>query len=202
MEYLFQAYIAVAPAMFAVGVAWAPFAVVIGLVVTRQRRRAELPDEPTTGRFVYVTALHSAMMVFPWIYLFVYWIGKPMPLRLAQFGYAAMCLRWFFSPAWVGLYGGARGLLDMSVGWGWRLEVGFILSMIILLGLNWCALFLLARGMLRRKSGIHTKQGLLIPSNDLYYLKPIFLWLIMDIGTIFVGGYILLFFWGLAYSIG
>ena len=71
-------------------------------------------ERVTTGRFVYVTALHSAMMVFPWIYLFAYWIGKPMPLRLAQFGYAAMCLRWFFSPAWVGLYVGARAPRHVS----------------------------------------------------------------------------------------
>ena len=65
MEYLAQFYALAAPIMLAVGVAWAPFAIVIGLIVTRQRRQARLPDEPTTERFIYMTALHSALMVFP-----------------------------------------------------------------------------------------------------------------------------------------
>ena len=201
MEYLFQFYVLAAPIMLAVGVAWAPFAVVIGLIVTRQRRQAKLSDEPTTEHFIYVTALHSAAMVFPWIYLFAYWMGRPIPSRLAQCGYAAMYIRWFFSPAWVGLYGGVIALIDTSAeSWGWRLEVGFVISMVILLGLNWYALLRFVRGMLRRKSTIHTKSMQSFPSNDMYYLKPIFLWLIMDVGTIFVGGCILIFFWRLSYA--
>ncbi len=201
MEYLAQFYALAAPIMLAVGVAWAPFAVVIGLIVTRRRRQAKLPDEPTTERFIIMTALHSALMVFPWIYLFAYWIGRPIPSRLVQCGYAAMYIRWFFSPAWVGLYVGVIALLDISpVSWGWRLEVGLIVSMVILLGLNWCMLFRSIRGMLRRKSIIHTKPMRSFPSNDMYYLKPIFLWLVMDVGTIFVGIYIVLFLWGLAYA--
>ena len=201
MEYLAQFYALAAPIMLAVGMAWAPFAVVIGLIVTRQRRQAKLPDEPSTERFIYVTALHSALMVFPWIYLFAYWIGRPIPSRLAQYGYAAMYIRWFFSLAWIGLYIGVVGLLDTSqASWDSRLDIGLIVSMITLLGLNWYMLFRSFKGMLRRKSIIHTKPMRSFPSNDMYYLVPIFLWLVMEVGTIFVGGYIVLFLWGLAYT--
>lgn len=111
MDNILLAYVSAAPLLALIGVAWAPFAVAIGLVVGRKQEATDL-DPPSAGRLVTVTALHSIMMVFPWVYLFAHWIGKPVPHRFIRFGYAVLYVRWFFAPILIGVYGGLRLIID------------------------------------------------------------------------------------------
>ena len=205
MEYLFQFYILAAPILLAVGVAWSPIAIAVGIVVGRKQRLTGSVDMASAWHFVYVVALHSAMMVLPWVYLFACWIGKPVPFRLIQFGYAMMYLRWFFTPAWLGVYVAFRSLVDDVTNLREineiALDIIFLISMILLIGLNWYVLFRSLSGLLKKKFSMNIRSELPFPSHDSYYLKPIFLWLAIEIGTLFIGGYIFIFFWGFFLSL-
>lgn len=202
MDNVLLAYVSAAPLLALIGVAWAPFAVAIGLVVGRKREAIDL-DPPSAGRFVTVTAMHSIIMVFPWVYLFAHWIGKPVPHRFIKFGYAALYVRWFFAPILIGVYGGFRLMIDDLTRFMGEetisISIAFFIIMVILSGLNSCIAFLSLRGLLKKKSIIGAQQTLPFHSKDFYYLKPMFVWLIVEVGMLIVGMFTFFAFW--AYSL-
>lgn len=202
MDNVLLAYLWAAPLLVLIGVAWAPFAVVIGLMIGRKQEATDL-DPPSTERFVAVTALHSVMMVFPWVYLFARWIGKPIPHRFIKFSYAMLYVRWFFSPIWVGLYFVFQVFRNYFDPQGQDFEssyVGFFITVIILAGLNWYVLFRSLTNLKRQESTRKAQQKRSFPSHDFYYLKPIFVWLITDIGITATGFSAYILFWALALS--
>ena len=202
MDNVLLAYVGAAPLLALIGVAWAPFAVAIGLLVGRKQEATNF-DPPSAERFVTVTALHSIMMVFPWVYLFAHWIGKPIPHRFVKFGYAALYVRWFFAPILIGVYGGFRQMIDDLTRFRGEetisLSIAFFIIMVILSGLNSCIAFLSIRGLLKRKSIIGAQQTLPFHSKNFYYLKPMFVWLIVEVGMLIVGMFTFFAFW--AYSL-
>lgn len=202
MDNVLLAYVWAAPLLVLIGVAWAPFAVAIGLMIGRKQEATDL-DPPSTGRFVAVTALHSVMMVFPWVYLFARWIGKPIPHRFIKFGYAMLYVRWFFSPIWVGLYFVLQAFRNYLDPQGQDFEssyIGFFITVVILAGLNWYVLFRSLTNLRKRESTRKTQQIWSFPTHDFYYLKPVFVWLITDVGITTIGFSAFFLFWALTLS--
>ena len=203
MDNVLLAYVLAAPLLALIGVAWAPFAVAIGLIVGRKQEATDL-DPPSAGRFVTVTAMHSIIMVFPWVYLFAHWIGKPIPHRFIKFGYATLYVRWFFAPILIGVYGGFRLMIDDLTRFRGEetisLSIALFIIMVILAGLNSCIAFLSLRGLLKKKSIIGAQRILPFHSKDFYYLKPMFVWLIVEVGMLFTGIFTVFAFWGYSLS--
>lgn len=201
MDNVLLAYVWAAPLLALIGVAWAPFAVAIGLGGwSKAGGNRPRSAERWSFRHRDGAAFHNDGV--PVDYLFAHWIGKPVPHRFIRFGYAVLYVRWFFAPIWLGVYASFREIIDDVV--RMREEtisasVFVFIFMIILTGLNSYILFRSLRSLLKRKSIIGAQRILAFHSNDFYYLKPMFVWLIVEVGMLITGIFTAFAYW--AYSL-
>ena len=100
------AYIWAAPIMLAVGVAWAPFAVGITLLIRRRMLSVGHTEAPNPAKTVIMAAVASMLMVFPWVYVMSRMIGKPVHWLIVYSVYLALYVRWGIVADLVRAFGG------------------------------------------------------------------------------------------------
>ncbi|MXY99205.1 hypothetical protein F4Y93_00650, partial [Candidatus Poribacteria bacterium] len=75
-----------------IGIAWTPFAAVATAIVAKKRELTALPSDPSAGDYALAGALHSALLLFPWIYLIARILGRPLPVLMVIVAYSATYL--------------------------------------------------------------------------------------------------------------
>lgn len=185
-------YIWAAPIMLAVGVAWAPFAVGITLLIRRRMLSAGHTEVPNPAKTAMIAVIASALMVLPWMYVMSRMIGKPVHWLIVYSVYLALYVRWALSPIWLGPLVGISGMF------GWRIDYPFGSSCFLafftgtLAVINLVILGCSLNALIRKRPAIARPTELMVFAlPNATYLRPIVYWFVLDMIMIFGGVFIL-----------
>lgn len=194
MSNVLLAYIWAAPIMLAVGVAWAPFAVGITLLIRRRMLSVGHTEAPGPAKTAMTAAVASALMVFPWVYTMSRMIGKPVHWLIIYSVYLALYVRWALSPIWLGPLVGISGMFERGTDYpfGSACFLAFFTGMLAVINLAMLGFSLNA--LIRKRPAIARPTELMVFAlPNTAYLRPIVYWFVLDMIMIWGGAFTYVF---------
>ena len=114
---LMHVYIFAAPLLALIGIALAPFAIIVTLVVRRITLSASDAPAPSASKCAVMAFTSSALMFLPWLYMVTRMTNRHFPSFAIKAAYVLLYVRWAMSPIILGPFVGISAML------GWRVAL-------------------------------------------------------------------------------
>ena len=184
-------YIFAAPLLTLIGIALAPFAIIVTLVVRRITLSASDAPVPGASKCAAMAFTSSALMFLPWLYMVTRMANRHFSSFAIKAAYVLLYVRWAMSPIMLGPFVGISAMI------GWRVDYPFLASLFLtvttggLAIINFAALIYSLRTLVKTHASEYPKP-LTFDFPHPAYLRPLVYWLVLDMLTLFAG--ILLYF--------